>query len=484
MRAVSGRFPDYGWAWPSADLDRLLKAALLPEDRALELARDWLVRNDIETAGFREHRLLATISHRFGRRLADHPAYPRLVGLQKMLWSRSRLAVREAEPALRAFGEAAVPTMLIKGAARVALDARLQKGRVSHDIDVLVRPAHMSECFAILRALGWEPATGGSADALAGRLQWLPSLNFQKGEFGDVDLHQQAYHPVHASSADEEGLWRRAIGTAFGGVSVFVPAASDRIAMAIAHGGLDAHTHSDWLVDCDAALREDGMSWTDLMETVEHRRIAVPTMVALSYLAEEIGSPVPAGVLDDLRTLADRSGFLARVSGLLQAKPRGSYGLAVWLARGIAKQQRMRSRSSGRGVVPPMPVWRGSRLARIPKPAVAAMKATLQPAPLPTSNGPFALSLGLDCELPPVRRRVDFELRSGNRLVALLRYRNHTGRGGTCRLTFSGPISAGMAADLIIEARPTRFLRNRADPLDLARHGAVPFRVAIATWSE
>ncbi|WP_204310774.1 hypothetical protein, partial [Escherichia coli] len=75
--------------------------------------------NDIDHVSFREHRLLAAISDRFGRKLAAHPAYPRLVGLQKMLWTKSRMAMREAEPALSAMVEAGCTVMLIKGASRV-----------------------------------------------------------------------------------------------------------------------------------------------------------------------------------------------------------------------------------------------------------------------------------------------------------------------------------------------------------------------------
>ena len=66
MRQVSRSFPDHGWAWPDGGLDQLLKAALLADDAALILAENWLADHDIETAGFREHRLLAAIAHRFG----------------------------------------------------------------------------------------------------------------------------------------------------------------------------------------------------------------------------------------------------------------------------------------------------------------------------------------------------------------------------------------------------------------------------------
>ena len=98
FRRISRRFPDYGWAWPTNELDRLLKAVLLPDQRAAQAqASRWLDGNDIDAVEFREHRLLAAIADRFGKALGAHSAHPRLAGLQKMLWTKSRLAMREAK---------------------------------------------------------------------------------------------------------------------------------------------------------------------------------------------------------------------------------------------------------------------------------------------------------------------------------------------------------------------------------------------------
>ncbi|RST87206.1 hypothetical protein EJC49_07115 [Aquibium carbonis] len=481
MRRVARRFPDHGWAWPDGSLDQLLKAALVEDAAALKLAQEWLARHDIDAAGFREHRLLAAIALRFGKRLSEQPAYPRLAGLQKMLWSRSRFAMREAEPVLRALVEADCPVMLIKGAARIALDAHAQKGRVSHDIDFLVRPQDVGLAFQTICRFGWEPATGSSSHALVDRLPTLRSLNFQKGEFGDLDLHQFAYHAAHSSRIDDEGLWTRAVDAELVGVPVKVPAASDRIAMAVAHGGLDAHTHSDWLVDCDAAIRGNSIDWDALLETVERRSIAVPTAIALTYLGQEVDAPVPMWVLGRLDELVRRTKPWSRLSALLQAKPRGSYGSIVWLARGCAKLVRLRQARPDRVQVgaPSAPVWRGRRRTSVtgtggPIPALRQALAR--------DGAASALRLTLDCDLPPIRRRIDFELRSGDRVVALLRYRNHLAQKGPCRLEFGGEIPVDAEEALVLDARPTRFLRSRSSPQDLAAFGAIPFSIHLLAW--
>lgn len=482
MDRFSRRFPGYGWAWPGGMLDRLLKAVLLPEDVALDLARDWLAENDIETAGFREHRLLATLAERFGRQLAGHEAYPRLVGLQKMLWSRSLLAMREAVPVLGAIAAAGHEVMLIKGAAQVARDPHAQRARVSHDIDILVKAEAMNAAFEILVGRGWVPATGASAPFLRPRVPFLRSMNFHRGEFGDVDLHRFAYHPSQISERDDAALWTRSLEAAYGGVAVRIPAPGDRMAIAIAHGGLDAHAHSDWLVDCARIIRDEAVDWRAFLRTVEDRSIAVPAVIAFSYLDREIGISIDPAVMDELLRLAGRAGFAGRLSALFQAKPRGSYGLGVWLVRGASKQHRLwRADRSGAEPPPSIPLWRGRRQATA---SLGGHGALASPVPPPEGgpDRPRALALTIACDLPPVRRRIEFELGSASGPVAQLRYRNVFGTPGRAEIRFEGTVSPEHVEGLRLEARPTRFLKSRASPDDLARFGAVPASVVDVRW--
>jgi hypothetical protein len=361
-RRIGRRFPDYGWAWPTGELDKLLKAVLTPDDSpALEAALSWLEANDINQAGFREHRLLAALSERFGKRLASNASYPRLAGLQRMLWSKSRMALRDGREALDALVRAGISFMLIKGASRIALDADAQRSRISHDIDILVRPVDMGAAFGILLDRDWRAASGAGSLRLMSQASTYRAMNFFKGEFGDVDLHQMAYQPNHADDEDEEMLWRRSEAVSIDDIPARAPAASDRIALAVAHGAMDAHTHSDWLVDVDAAIRTGGVNWEDLLVTLRVRRILVPAASALTYLAYEIGSPIPQKALDALVRQADDQGFVRRL-GLLECKPRIDFNLVTAAARGIAKQ--LRIRRGGKVLkVPPQPLWR-ARQAR------------------------------------------------------------------------------------------------------------------------
>jgi GNAT superfamily N-acetyltransferase len=479
-RRIGRRFPDYGWAWPTNGLDRLLKAVLLPDHEAAQAeALRWLDANDIDAVEFREHRLLAAIADRFGKALGGHAAYPRLAGLQKMLWTKSRLAMREAEPALKAMVGAGAPIMLLKGASRIAVEPAAQRGRVAHDIDILVRPEHMAVAFDVLRQRDWKVSTGVSPQYLRPRLGAVRSMNFFMGSHGDIDLHQAAYDWSQADDEDDEAVWRRALPATFSGLDVLVPSAADRVALAIGHGGLDAHTHSDWLVDSAVAIRACDIDWAVFCEVITLRHLAVPAAVALTYLEAEMSVPVPSDVLERIVAMADRAGA-SRIGSLLQAKPRTDFKGLTWLSRGVAKQLRMRKKRAVRERELPGVEWHGRRTQAVDG-AGAAAPALSQQLLLPqaaTGAAQAELDIIVQMDVPPVRRRIEMELNGGECHFARLRYRKLGKSGGRLTLRFRGNIRVDQAdGALVLSARPSRQFRDWEHERTVATYGAVPFQV-------
>lgn len=478
-RSIARHFPDYGWAWPSGSLDQLLKAVLLADvDTANRLARRWLDARDIGNASFAEHRLLAALAERHGKQLASHPAYPRISGLQKMLWSRSRLTYREARPVLVALSDAGCSVMLLKGASRVAISAAAQRGRVSHDIDILVRPDKIADALDLMLVAGWKASTGAGPLYLRTRIASLRALNFYKGAHGDLDIHQSAYHPSQVSFDDDQALWRRAVEARLEGVEVLVPSAADRIALAIGHSALDAHAHSDWLVDIDATVRCGDVDWSVLVGILEARRLFVPAAVCLSYLNNQIGTPVPENTLAAVIDQADRSGPVSRAS-ILEAKPRGDFGVLTGLARGVVKQVRL-SRGTFPRQGPKDIIWRArAKRARLSGNEPAAMPVSRLQIPAHIKRDqPVPVEITVGIVAPGHGRRLEFELSTETRHLARLRYRKLPGSPGARELRFRGTIELdNTVAQLTLEARPSRHFRNWDNPEDVARYGVIPFRL-------
>ncbi|MCQ2005405.1 nucleotidyltransferase family protein [Rhizobium sp. NRK18] len=474
------RFPNADWAWPRGSLDQLLQAVLLPDGGvALSVFRLWLQQNDIDHVSFREHRLLAAIAARFGKALSDCPEYPRLVGLQRMLWTRSRMALKETLPTLARMADSGLPVMLIKGASRIAINPVDQKARISHDVDIMVPREDLRRAVGLLKADGWESASGHSMTLVMARADWIRSANFMLGHFGDIDLHGFAFHSQNADPVQDEAIWSHALKADFFGVPVLVPDAADRLAIALAHGGLDAHTHSDWLVDCAAAIRDGAVDWTRFLEIVAVRRLTVVAEVAFTYLAQRMEVSIPAHVLERLASTGGRHS-LSRYSALLQVKPRSDWGRMSAFARGVAKQLRLRSdRRQVASTFPRIPrgrlAWRG-----MPSPVEAAADVTtgLSVVNIPAGGGWFDLVAEIDVEAPAVRRRMELELNSATRHVVRLRARKWRRSEGWLRIRFAGTVwLAPDDGELTLESRPGKFLRQGETGPLADRYRALPFVV-------
>jgi hypothetical protein len=489
-RQFAARFGRYRWCWPRDSLDLLLKAALASDHEfAQAQARKWLDRHDIAAASFRDHRLLTAVAGRFNTALADHLAYPRLVGLRRQLWTKSRMAAHQAAPVLHALADAGVPLLLTKGASRVAVDAAAATVRMAQDIDVVVGPENLETAFSILARSGWQPASGASIKRLAARLYAIQSINFFHGRAGDIDLHRDAY-PGERDEADEARMWRHSEGATFHDIAVLVPGPVDRATIAIAHGALAAHVHSDWIIDCAIAMSEAGFSWTALLEIVARRHLWVPATAALSYLSFEIGCPVPVPVLDQLVTAADRIGPLLRLASLLEAKPRTDASLAVHVARWVAKKARQkRERRSRESAASEPTVMRGRRLyrfwrSRLGKASPFATSHSLHVPPKLPSGARVRLSVVVEIAVPSAPRRIEMEVNSTSRHIAQLRYRQLRKQKGLIRVRYAGDVRLGPAdSDLAIEARPIRQVREMESAAAFLRWGALPFRVVAAQIS-
>jgi hypothetical protein len=483
-RPTTRRFGDYGWAWPSGSFDQLLKAALVPyEERALAAAKDWLHRHDIDLASAADHGLLALICGRFGEAIADDPAYPRLLGLRRQRWTRSRLVGGEAEPVLNAIMRSGIPLLLIKGAALVASDASAGSPPLSNGIDIVVGGQHLPAALAILQRLGWQATSGASWQYLATCPQASPSMRFFAGVYGELDLHSEAY-PSTRNEPDEERLWRQALAAKYHGVPVLVPSAPDAAALAIAHGTVGGAVDVEWIVDCARALSTEGFSWSEFSGIVERRGLSVPARIVLSYLSQEIGIPVPAAVLQRATVAADRSGSWTRLGFLLRVRPRRDMSRATALARWLARKSQRRQQRKSRVATSVQPLFRGRRLPQRSARAPANTLATrhlLDLSPLASSDGMMSVRLLIETAAPELPRRLAWEINGVSRHIARLRYRAIRRGKAPLVVRFDG-LARFDSCDLplTIEARPIGRIRQDEGETATARYGALPFRVLEA----
>lgn len=468
-------------AWPSPSIDRLLRAALLEDEAAAAAAwRDFEAAADFDHLTAGEMRLVGLVARRLSVLAPGSPMRARIGGIERANWSRSQLAIGEAGSGLRALGAAAVDMLVIKGASRAAAGDAAARGRMVNDVDIVVRPDDIERAFDLLTADGWLPAGSGSVLYHRSRLADAVGINLVRGRFGNLDLHRTAFHPPYASPADDGAIWDRSVAGRIGYAAVRVPSATDAVAIALAHGALDAHKSSDWLADI-ATYVDKGVDW-DLFENIAARhRLQTPAAIALGYVRGRLGRPVPGPMLARLeKGAAERP--LALFAALAETRPKAKTIGFSWLARAAAKQGRLfrthrrRAAQSRRRVILPLPFGARRRI----RPGVKMIEQALV---LPGREAGRAWSgtvdLTIAVERPAASRRVEFEVNLKDRHLVRLRALLFGGRGGERLLRFRFPLvlAPGDALPFLVAA-PSRSFNSDAPRDLLDRYGAMPFTLA------
>lgn len=332
-KTATARFPAYGWAWPKGGRHLLLKAAILPDPEAAAGAfLEWHETIDFERVMMAEQRLLLPIARRALGHLLSKNVQARLAGVERMLWTHSMVCLRAAEPGLAALVAAGIEVMIFKGAARTAVDATALRGRFASDIDMLVRRADYDKALQVLHDMGWALETHGMRIDVARSI----GVNLRNDKGGEIDLHKYPFHQVIDQDVTSEALWQRSGSHTFLNQTVQVPAATDQLMLAIAHGGVDGHETSDWLVDCALLIGSGEVDW-DLFEALcKQRRLAAHAAIVLSYLSEQLEIDVPGPALERLKRSGKSAPFYMWAA-LFQSHPKREHTRLGDMGRGISR---------------------------------------------------------------------------------------------------------------------------------------------------
>ena len=209
------------------------------------------------------------------------------------------------------------------------------------------------------------------------------------------------------------------------GADVLVPDPTDRLMNAIAHGVLDAHRHSDWLVDCAQLAGDRALDWPLIVTLARDLGIPAQVMLALSYLREVLGQPVPEDTLEQLWETT-RSGLGDYYKTLLLGHPRHAHSLLGRAGRRLFKarhgaQVRAATGKADPGAAPRIKMRRIGRSAPFPEGAPALRHR------LAVACGAERCSLVVGLEGGGLSRRYVFEVNTGDRHLA--RSGTRTGSG-------------------------------------------------------
>ncbi|PTW55070.1 putative nucleotidyltransferase-like protein [Breoghania corrubedonensis] len=474
-------FPSPAWAWPRGTRELLIIAAACPQEaRAADALKQWLQLADLNDATFAEHRLLVRAANRFPASRLDIPERARIDGLVRMLWSKSRVSLKAAEPVLQALTNADVKMLVIKGAAFSALDMRSLKGRIAHDIDLVISPQDYPVVLEVLETTGWRPDHVASRLYLEALGPRFHGLNFVKEPNGDIDVHTRIHRTVPHTHPTEAALWQRARPVTFLGAQVHVPCPTDLFTIALAHGTVDAQHHVDWIADCARLIGADSVDWPLFLKTVRDMHMVPHAYLALGYMSQVLDVSVPVDVADVLRHETRTSNPLAYFEALFLFHPRDEHSLLSGLGRRISKRRQARRTRAINNSLPGRLHKRTRKMRRAK--AGGSGFATSAPAlrqRLPLLPGQSRFRLTVDFGKAGVARRYYVEINTSERHLERLKFRDLFGKGRAVAEVVISLAEGVDATDIWVESHPAGPIPVRAAPETVRAQGAVPVRVAV-----
>ena len=296
------------WAWTHAD-----QLANLSEAQWELLIRQARAAN-----------LLARLAHRLAERdlLPLVPAAPRrqMEEMRFVAAAQQREIVREIRLMLAALRSAAVPVVLLKGAAYLAAGLPAAQGRLFSDIDILVPRAALDQVETLLNLHGWMSTHHSAYDQRYYR-QWmheLPPMQHSRRQTV-LDVHHNILPLTVRRVPDAMLLLAAARPVAgFEGAQILAPADMVLHSMChLFHNDDLSHGLRD-LTDLDLLLRHfsaDPAFWAALADRAAQLALQRVLYHGLTSCAALLGTPIPASALAAVR----RNAPVAPVAALMRA---------------------------------------------------------------------------------------------------------------------------------------------------------------------
>jgi hypothetical protein len=334
---------------PPHAVELLLKVIIAPEEVARPAWREWSAARTIAAASTAEWRLLGAAGRRMLALGAEPAEQAALASIKRDIWRQNQLRISRHSIILRRLAELGLPTMVLKGGARISGEPGAAETRFVRDIDLLFPPDRLVEALAALIGMGLR-SVNGRLPGMVKSQAFAPihPAGPRPPDYLEIDVHSVPLR-LGQRADNESGLWQRARPAELGGVSVLIPSASDRYVQAIAHGLVaDDDAPFDWVVDAWMALRQDEFDPAIVASEIDSRRLGVPLAAGSALLRDVLGADVPGTILDACRRDVANPLYRLEMTGILKRGRERTLGdrLAAGVAEWFRSAERDRSARS------------------------------------------------------------------------------------------------------------------------------------------
>ncbi len=287
-----------GWR-PTRSQELLVQAALLPGDEAVRAWEQWEPGLVFDTLDACSRQLLPLLHRNLRMHGIDHPLMERFKGIHRYTWYKNQLVLSKTAARLRAFQDAGIETMVLKGAALVLLHYDTYGLRPMRDVDVLVHTDKALAAMGLLEELNFTTHFSVPAELTAA---YAHAWEFKDPDGDGFDLHWNLLCGCRQADADDE-FWTNAVAVEIHETPTCALSPTDQLLHVCVHAARWSPVpRLIWMADAMTILNSSpSIHWDRLVRYAEKHRITLPLRDTLGYLHHLLDAPIPPSVLSSLQ---------------------------------------------------------------------------------------------------------------------------------------------------------------------------------------
>jgi hypothetical protein len=294
-----------GSFWPTLQQEMLLRAALLNGRAAIDAWSEWkscVDIDDIDALDPGSYRILPLVYRNLKNQHVEDPLMTKLKGVYRLTWYKNQMLFHTIANLLRSFQNAAIKTMVLKGAALTILCYKDYGLRPMDDFDVLVHTDQALPAINLLKELGWKPK---SFEPTEEYINLSYSHGFYDSADRECDLHWHLLSQSRERNSDDD-FWEGAREIKVKDVPTHVLTPTDQLFHICMHGiKWDSTPTFRWVADAITIMTslQSDIDWDRLIAQAKKRRLILPLRDTLHYLRDSFHAPIASEMLQRMKDM-------------------------------------------------------------------------------------------------------------------------------------------------------------------------------------
>lgn len=282
--------------------EQLLKAALIPDERAITIWEEWQLNVDEDNLDEGSHRLLPLLYENLSRLGIEAERLTKYKQVYRFYWYKNQQISRKLFPVLRLFDDEKIEYQLLKGVP-LAYQYYTNPGlRPFGDIDILVKENEVKRLLSDLKSMDISPIVD-YPEAILLDVRHAIDLRDEAGLI--IDLHWDIL-ARNWGSREEDNYWSDSNEFKIGAKTVKMISPSALFFQACLHGveWSNVAPHR-WVADCLAINNKSNeeIDWSWIIKEARQRRLSVQLSFQLAYLNTDFGLMIPDEVFSKLTNI-------------------------------------------------------------------------------------------------------------------------------------------------------------------------------------